>query len=74
MSLDRDHNGRWLVADLPLSFTPVMDGEFDGGIKRVCSAFGCARRLSLPESLAGSLCTNHMNTKPINITSTIKKP
>lgn len=40
----------------------------------ICSHFGCARRLSLPESLAGSLCTHHMNTKPINITSTIKKP
>lgn len=40
----------------------------------VCSHFACARRLSLPESLAGSLCTHHMNIKPINITSTIKKP
>lgn len=48
--------------------------QFKGGIKRMCATFACPHQLTLIESLAGDRCTACMNTKPINITSTIKKP
>ncbi len=58
-------------------FTPAMrpsSFQFRGLGAPVCSTFGCPKRLTLAEQLAGSKCTGCMNTKPINITNTIKHP
>jgi len=37
-----------------------------------CAKFGCAKKLSLVESLAGKYCTNHLNEKPVDIMKVLK--
>lgn len=46
--------------------------QFNGSGPVICNHFGCINYLSLPEQLAGGKCTEHMNTKPININLIIK--
>lgn len=41
--------------------------------EHICSHFGCGNKLTLTEQLAGRVCTEHMNTKPLNLTLIISK-
>lgn len=42
--------------------------------RRVCSHFGCGRQITMPESLAGNKCTEHMNKKKVDPTRFVNYP
>lgn len=45
---------------------------FSGADQRQCAHFGCKNALTLMESLAGKLCTGHMNEKKIDVMKIIQ--
>lgn len=38
----------------------------------ICAHFGCGKKLSLPESLAGNYCTNHSGKERVDIMKILK--
>jgi len=41
---------------------------------KICASFGCGKKLTLPEQLAGTKCTNCMNKRKLNVDLVIKYP
>lgn len=50
-----------------------FSGTDESNVK-MCAKFGCGKRLSLSESLAGKKCTEHMKEKKVDATSFIHYP
>lgn len=42
--------------------------------RRCCSYFGCGRQLTMPESLAGNKCTEHMKENKVDPTAFVDYP
>lgn len=51
------------IIPLPVKALPINEDEVRV-IKKVCKFFGCAKILSLTESLCGDYCISCMNRKP----------
>ena len=58
----KDYNAQYRASKGPKSSVVKIGNQFpeEPAIPQ-CSAFGCGRTLSLIESLAGRVCTRHMN-------------